>query len=194
MALVNSKLVSSTSVAKECEKELRELGYQQVYITGAKSGETISDDDAMRSMMNAYVVKSDAQTYLEAIRKGAALITVHSSFGTSKRALKVIDKYQPLASAADPKPDQAREWDERTPASSALQWAALTKTHLPFETMWNVRSLTKSAKCYSEKLGMKPLSNKTCVTGAKLSSNPTPLSSKIGMASLSSKQGPKLTK
>lgn len=190
MALVNSKLLPSMSAASSCEKALRDVGFQQVYLTGSKTGETLSDDDAMRSMMTAYVPKANAKIYAEAIRKGAALVTVHSAFGTTKQALDIIGRFNPVASSADVQPEPMREWDERTPASSALQFPPLTKTTRPFEAVWNVKSLTKTPRLYGTCLGLKSLSaNKTMMTG-KLSSNPTPLSSKLGLPCLSKRQAP----
>ncbi len=139
----------------------------------------------VQSMRDAFILDSHARVFADRVSQGGTLVCVHALFGKALQATKLLDKFGPVASGVPEATTAWVDWDERTPLSSALQFKPLTETKLPFETMWNVRSVTKRPVFFSNWIGMPVLSRGTSFSSllgmSLLSRNSTPLSSQLGL-------------
>lgn len=139
----------------------------------------------VQSMRDAFILDSHAKAYAGRVSQGGTLVCVHAVFGKALLATKLLDKYSPVDSGVPDARTDWVEWDERTPLSSALQFKTLTETKLPFETWWNVASITSRPVFFSNWIGLPVLSRGTSFSAllglSLLSRNGTPLSSQLGL-------------
>lgn len=177
--------------------ELEARGYTDVHVFSGEAPvqEVAGEESAapavpsvstlVQGMREAFILDSHARVYADHVSKGGTLVCVHALFGKALEATKVLDRFSPIASGL---PDAASDWcvwDEATPLSSALQFKTLTETKLPFETMWNVASITTRQTLFSNWLGLPVLSRGTSFSSllglSLLSRSSTPLSSQLGL-------------
>jgi hypothetical protein len=191
-----SRMYASLADAKKAAAELKDNLYQDVYVVGREADPAAppaSHDSIVSELMKGHVLKAAAQIYAKGISRGGALVTVHAPFGTAKQAMEIMDSHNPIDSGVADPTEPPYSWDDATPISSLFQMPLLTKTQLPFESFWNVSSLTSKASPFSSMLGMPLLtSGPGLMSGSMgmplLSKSATPFSSMLRMPTLTKKQ------
>ena len=162
------RLYDNAAKSADAIAKLKKEGLPADLITlVAPSGQ--SKDAIVAAIAAGYVLKSEAVVYAEAVARGESLVIVRAPFGKGGAVTKLLDRFGPSPSPVTAVPDYALLWDEAAPISSALRIPTLSSGL--FSTFWTLPVLTR----WDVRLPIPALSEAS--PKAKLSSNPTPLSS-----------------
>ena len=187
-----TRMFASHAEAEKALNTLKGKKFSNVHLVSgheSSAGAGASHDDVVKHLTKGYVLKSHANIFAKGIKQGKAVVVVHAPFGTAKQAMHVLDSHGPVDSGVVEKKEEPYIWDERTPMSSALQAKVLASNRHPFERIVNVPSLTKDphwASLGTPKIISKPRTSRFGM--ALLSPNKTPLSSRIGLSTLTTKR------
>ncbi|MGJ4949136.1 hypothetical protein [Bradyrhizobium sp. HKCCYLS20291] len=181
------RMYPTPAQAANAKLELEHAGYSEVHLVSSNSvGE--SDDDLIAAITRGYVLKSHARVYAQGIRRGGSLVTVHAPFTGAGKALRILGKYGPIESGITEPESHVMPWDEATPMSCILQIPVLLDDPTPFAKFWNVPELASSTFSLSAVLGIPLLKSSdpgaSSFNLALLSRDPTPLSSLLGLPTL----------
>jgi hypothetical protein len=189
------RFYNAVESAAKAAKDLADEGFADVFqfkSAGGKGAAAVKSREVLLAeMLAAQVYHGHAETYVERLAKGGAMVLVHAPFGSSVNAARIMDLHGASGMGLDEgptKPDYV--WDERAPLSSALMLPVLTDVKLPMETLTGVTSLSSGTAFLSDLLGIPLLSRGSAHSNASfgmplLSQSATPLSSMLGMPVLS---------
>jgi hypothetical protein len=179
MAQIISRLFSSASNAAAAAKDVQDyrFGDNEVYTVEGSAG--TSREDLVAQIMQAGVAKTYAAEYAEKVQGGATLVVVHAPFGSAKKATVLLDRHQPLPSAAPPPVGRPMRYDRAAPLSSIFQWRTRYSNAAPLSSFWNLPLLSNFS--LSRTWGRPELSDEPAPLShwlkfRTLSDNATPLS------------------
>lgn len=180
MAQIISRLFTSASNAAAAVKDVQDyrFGDNEVYTVEGAAG--ASRDDLVAQIVQAGVTKEDAADYAEKVQAGATLVVVHAPFGSARKATVLLDRHQPLPSAAPPPVGPAIRYDRAAPLSSIYQWRTLISNPTPLSSFWNLPVLSNfslSRTWGRPELSDEPAPLSQWLKFRTLSDNATPLSS-----------------
>ncbi len=142
-------------------------------------------DPVLTSILKAGVLPAHAATYAECVYEGKALVVVHPPFGLAASAVSALQHHKPIevhmpeAESTSIPQKTGIDWTSATPLSSWLGWKVLLNSPTPLSDWMNKPTLKPD-----------PASSPTLDSIRKQSSDPTPLSSKLGWPVLSSDASP----
>jgi hypothetical protein len=88
-------------------------------------------EELTAAIANAGIVKYQAASFAEVVKRGGAVVVVQAHFGTGARASEILDKYNPIkptVSSSDP-----LLWDDAAPFSSLLHIPVLLDSSGPYQ-------------------------------------------------------------
>jgi hypothetical protein len=190
MSQTISRMYDSPERAAGAVAALKDEDYSDVHMVAGATESSI--DSIVASIMKGNVLKSDAKVYAKGVNRGGSLVTVHAPFGAAAKAMRVLDRFDPIDSGITETEDRMMAWDEAAPMSSILQMPVLIDHAAPFSAFWNLPSLVSSSCSLSSLFGM-PLLTKSDSRSSSfglplLSRNPAPLSSMLHIPTLSRRQ------
>lgn len=134
-----------------------------------------------QSIMNAYVLKSDAKVLAHAVQNGGTLVVVHAPFGTGVVANETLDAHGPIDSGLREPEQNVWLWDDAAPLSSTLRIGTKCDGAAPFSDFFSMKTILEDKTANSN--GVKSI--------AHLSANsPEPFSAFFGLATLSKNAAP----
>lgn len=159
------RLYETEQQARDAADKLRENGFSPDAIVVV----TPSEGD-MDAAVKLGVNELDAPVYENRIKEaGRSFVAVAPNYGYGLTAVAILDDFNPVDTDLRVGVDQP---DGRTPFSELLGWPTLTRRRTFMSRVWG-----------SE------LTSKPGGSGVRLLSNPTPFSSAIGVATLTSPPG-----
>jgi len=188
MSQTISRMYKTPARAASAKAALEQEDYSDVHLVSGDSARD-SVDEIVAAITKGNILKSYARVYAEGIRKGGSLVTVHAPFGGAARAVRILGKFSPIDSGISEPESHVMPWDEATPMSCILQMPVLLEDPAPFSRFWNVPPLLGGAFSLSSLFGM-PLLTEAASRSSSfgiplLSSNATPLSSLLGIPTIS---------
>lgn len=188
MSQTISRIYKTPGQAASAKAALEEEYFSDVHlVSGDNAGASI--DEITAAITKGNVLKSDARVYAARIKEGGSLVTAHAPFGSAAKAIRILDKFNPIDFGISEPASDLMPWDEATPISCALQMPVLMDDHAPFSRFWNVPTLTGGSFALSSLFAIPLLSRfgpRSSSFGIELlSSNPTPLSSLLSLPTLS---------
>ncbi|ABD89320.1 hypothetical protein [Rhodopseudomonas palustris] len=91
-----------------------------------------SNDDLINAIANTGIVKYQAATFADVVKRGGAVVVVEAHFGTGARASDILGKYNPIKSSTTPSSDPLI-WDDAAPFSSLLHIPVLLDSSGPYQ-------------------------------------------------------------
>lgn len=171
MAQTICRMYGTRRQAEAAVEDLKLNGYEDCFLFGADAG--ASQAGIVDAMCRAHILKYHAQVYADRVAKGGTLVMLHAEFGMALKATQIMESHQPIDSGITEPVSERIGWDDATPLSSAMQLPVLLETKLPFQSFWNIASLTSHHWTLSGMFGM-----------PTRSASATPLSSATGMPTL----------
>jgi hypothetical protein len=140
------------------------------------------EDEVEFAIKAGYVLAYDAKLHAKVVRNGRSLVTVLAPFGTGTIAEEILDRFDPVTSGIESKPDYGPLWDDAAPFSSALSAPVLLRSAAPASGFFFLPVLSRTGRTLCSALGIPELSGSgamgsTSMGFALLSRNPAPLSS-----------------
>ena len=180
MAQIITRLFSSPSNAAAAVKDVQDYRFGDNDVYTIEGSAAASHDDLVAQIAQAGVAKEDAAGYADKVRDGATLVVVHAPFGSAKKATVLLDRHQPLPSAAPPPLAPPIRYDRAAPLSSIYQWRTLISNPAPLSTFWNLPLLSNfslSRTWGRPELSDEPAPFSSWLKFRTLSDDPAPLSS-----------------
>jgi hypothetical protein len=146
--------------------------------------------DTITAIRAGSLLGEHAAFYAEQLTEGNSLVVVSPPFGSSRKAIAILDDYNPLPISHEPPPEPYVPFTERsTPLSSLLGLPVLSKTATPCSDFWGFDTLQEGTSHFSRWLSpLAPGFMFSSLIGMKLlSGNATPVSSMTGMSTQSSR-------
>jgi hypothetical protein len=148
----------------------------------AAAAAAATEDAVEFAIKSGYVLAYDAKLHAKAVRSGRSLVTILAPFGTGAIAEDILDRFDPVASGIETKPDYGALWDDAAPLSSALRAPVLLRNPAPASGFLKLPVLSRTGRTLCSVLGIPELSGtgllgSTSMGVALLSRNPAPLSS-----------------
>lgn len=91
-----TRLYDSTRQLSAIEAELKTTSYPYKVVT-ARSGS--SDDAILDALIGADLSRGEARGYVDALKRGGAVVIVRTHFGQGGKAVAILDKYGPVTRA-----------------------------------------------------------------------------------------------
>ena len=189
-----TRLYANESTALDAVSELKNSGIggdsvNVVSPSDAKAATAGSDDGLAAAVEKGGVSKAAATLYAERVRGGGVVVTVNPHFGSARRAITILDSYNPIDSGVSEEVThsvsksaangQSAVYDDPTPLSSKLNVRVLLDDPAPLSEYFKWPLLSEKATPFSDKIGY-----------SVLSSNATPLSSWLKLSVLSDQAAP----
>jgi hypothetical protein len=156
------RLYETEQQARDAAAKLQQEGFPTALVTPSEG----DMDAAVKLGLSAY----DAPIYAERVKQeGRSLVAATAPYGLGLTVLAILDEHSPIEE--DLRTTRHLP-DGRTPFSELLSWPVLTKRRTFFSRIWG-----------------QELTRKPGGSGIKLTSNPTPFSSALGLATLAKPPG-----
>lgn len=205
------RLYESTRQLSSIEADLKAGRFNYTVVTSAvpaKAGASL-DDSILAALSSAGVSSGQRQAYLDAIKKGGAVVSVKSEWGFGASAASILDKFSPRRVSASRAAGASFNQNSATPFSDKLRAPVLLDTSGDYKSYSGTPLLLDSDRLFSgtplliksnifvsgrpllldsegpyRSFSGKPLliDNKKVFSGTPLLiSNPTPLSTWLGL-------------
>lgn len=142
------RMFATRAIADKAAEDLRLHGYADVHAFGAAAGATA--DSYADALCKAYVEKAVARVLARGLAAGRGLVVVHTQFGRTAFAEKLLNRHGPVDSGLPDMREPGPRYEDAAPLSSTLQLPVLTKTKLPFEAFSSIPTLTRSGWTFSD--------------------------------------------
>jgi len=188
MSQTISRMYGTPEQAMSAKAALEEHDYTDVHLVSG-DGASTSIEDIVAAIVQGQVLRSHARVYAAGISRGGSLVTVHAPFSGAAKAMRILDKFSPIESGMSEPDSRIMPWDEATPMSCILQMPVLLDDPAPLSRFWNVSPLAGGSFSLSSLFGMPLLTQavprSTSFGLPLLSKNPAPLSSLLGIPTIS---------
>lgn len=205
------RLYENTRQLSSIETELKAGRFNYVVVTSAvpsKAGGSV-EENILAALASAGVPGTQSQAYLDAIKKGGAVVSVKSEFLFGGRAATILDKYSPSRTTVPSSAGATFDENSATPFSNLIRAPVLLDNSGDYKSYSGTPLLLDSDKLFSgtpllvkrnqffsghpllldsqgpyKSFSGKPLliDDKKVFSGTPLLfSNPTPLSSWLGL-------------
>lgn len=179
------RMYDSAHKAADAVAKIKQWGITDDLISVIGPGATHAgaDDGVVGAFMAAYVLKSRAIVYAREVHQGHTAVVVHAPFGTGRLVTHALNSAGPVR-YDDPLAEEPGErYSDATPLSSTVGLPVLSKWR-PF---LGLPTLTGTQ---SPVFGFAQLTSGGTMFGTQLSKSATPLSSMIGLPTLTRRGGP----
>ncbi len=163
-------------------------------------GAAAAADSYSSAIKAGSLLGAQADFYLSQLKQGYSLVAASPAFGSAFRATQILDEHQPLALEAQDKvePEPFRFVSEQSaPLSSFFGLSVLTSSSFSLSAAFGLKSLSRGhsflARWFGE-IGRHDYTLSGAFGMRLLSSDPAPLSSKLGMPTKSGKSGDRWTR
>lgn len=170
------RMYSSSQGAAAAVAALRDWGFTDDMISVVAPGAHASEDALISALTAAFIERSRARHYAQAVRQGQTAVVVRAPFGKGEAAQYYLNSAGPVSKVDAFREPMGAMWDEAAPFSSMLHLPVLAK----FRPFGGIPCVTKRGSTLCSKLGI-----------PELSSDPRPTTEKLGMPVLA-KPGPAL--
>jgi hypothetical protein len=141
------RMFPNRRTADAAAADLRLHGYAHVHAFGGEAGSADTYTDAL---CKAFVLKAEARLMAPGLADGRGLVVVHTQFGTTGFALRLLDRHGPVESGVPARRAPGPRYDDAAPLSSAMQMPVLTRMTHPFEAFTSLPTLTKGSWTLSD--------------------------------------------
>lgn len=193
MAQVIARIYTGADKAASAASAAKSLGYgdSEVFVCGPTPGASKADFAA--SLAQAGMGKAEADGCADEIVKGRSVVIVHAAFGGGAKATAALDKFEPIAAPptkfTSPAPKKASTnsrlvlsngdlHDDPAPLSRYFNWPTLLNSPTPLSDWLNIPTLREFNS--NVKLSNDPAPLSTALGLPVLSDDPTPLSTRMG--------------
>jgi len=171
----------NAAAAVEELKEHRALAENIRVVAPPAEGADNSLEAITKSIMDVYVLRSEAKVLAHAVQKGGTLVVVHAPFSTGLFATETLDAHGPIDSGLREPEQHVWLWDDAAPLSSTFRIGTKCDGAAPFSDFFSMKTLLEEKAADSN--GLKSI--------AHLSANhPEPFSAFFGIATLSKSASP----
>jgi hypothetical protein len=183
-----SRMYGSAADAANAVEELREDGFDEIYVVSPPVGEQPPVSAIAAQIAQGRVWLEDAKVYAKGVAAGHTLVTVHAPFGSGRAITNILEAHNPVDSGI-PASEPVTLWDEAAPLSSAMHWPTRIKDPIPASRVAGISPLTHSNWSFSGMIGLSLLSDSGKPMESRiglplLSDNPAPLSSMLGLPTI----------
>jgi hypothetical protein len=196
MSQTNTRLYATSEQAAKAVAALKDEDYSDLHLVSGESLTGASTDSIVAAIIKGNVLKSDAKVLAKGVAAGGSLVSLHAPFGGAAKAIRILDKFNPIASGLVEPEEHIMPWDEATPMSCMMMLPVLLDDAAPFSKFWNLPALGGSAAPLSALFGMGLISRAAAPLSALiglplLSKNPEPLSSLLHFPTLTGAMHPR---
>jgi hypothetical protein len=191
------RMYETEQQASDAVRKLSNAGFPDdtIFLVTPRAGGADGSSEAISTaIMAGYVLRSHARVYAEGVKHGRSLVVIHAPFGHGALATHIVDSCGPVDSGLRLPQEPVHSWDEKTPLSSALALPVLWRNQpAPFSAFWGLPTLSRGRSMFFSTLFGELVSSKFTFSAllglGLLSQNAAPLSSRLGLKTLSGKQG-----
>jgi hypothetical protein len=141
-------MFATRAIADKAAEDLRLHGYADVHAFGGTAGATA--DSYTDALCKIYVLKAEARLLARGLAAGHGLVVVHTQFGRTAFAEKLLNRHRPVANGLPDTREQGPRYEDAAPLSSVLQLPVLTRMKYPFEAFSSLPTLTKRGWTFSD--------------------------------------------
>jgi hypothetical protein len=194
------RIYATGKKARDTVGKLKEAGFgDDRVVLVAPAGEGADAASAVASALKAgSAIAADADEYAEALQKGRSLVVVRPPFGTALEATRILESTGPLDPGGlhPPVRRPPPEPEPGAPLSSLLYIPILLRNQpAPFSSLFGIPTLARGLSIFSSLF--RPLTRPDFFASSKLGmgtplgrSEPAPLSSRVGLKTLTDKAAP----
>lgn len=142
------RMFATRAIADKAAEDLRLHGYGDVHAFGAAAGATA--DSYTDALCKIYVLKAEARVLARGLAAGHGLVVVHTQFGRTAFAEKLLNRHGPVANGLPDMREPGPRYEDAAPLSSVLQLPVLTRMKYPFEAFSSLPTLTKGGWTFSD--------------------------------------------
>ncbi|ABD86803.1 hypothetical protein [Rhodopseudomonas palustris] len=146
-----TRLYDTSRQISAIETELKSASFKYAVVTSAQPGKpgTTLDETILAALVRAGVSRGEGRSYVEAIKKGGAVVSVQAEFGFGAKASAILDRYSPNKASIPSSSTGSVEIDDATPFSNILHAPVLLDNSGPYESYSGTPLLVDSNKTYS---------------------------------------------
>ncbi|MBB5048772.1 hypothetical protein HNR60_003542 [Rhodopseudomonas rhenobacensis] len=146
-----TRLYDTSRQVPAIETELKNGSFKFAVVTSAQPSQpgTSLDDAILAALGRAGISRGEGRSYLDAIKKGGAVVSVVAEFGFGAKAAAILDRYSPNQSSIPASAAGSVEIDPATPFSNILHAPVLLDNSGPYESYSGTPLLVDSNKTYS---------------------------------------------
>ena len=189
------RVYESEQQARDAANRLKEEGFSpdEVYLVTPLSGEEVDPAATVSSALLAgRVLGKQAQRYAQFVEGGHSFVAVLPPFGYAQLAMNILAEHGPIETEPRPPQRSSMAWDEGAPFSSAFQLRTIQRNQpAPFSSLLGLGTVSRGGRSFFATLFGELTDPHFALFGrSSLSSRAAPLSSLVGLKTLSGRSGP----